>query len=320
MVDFSKYCFRASQMSKLLTGTIGLTDIKKARMIELQVRKMDAATGGEDANGKPIKPLTANMEKELADLIETNKDNSLPLTMRSELRKIFRMEKYNRNFPMSNKYIVKGLAQEEEAITNYQNFRNQKGIRTLFSKNTERINNEFFSGEPDLGQMGVPILEWEEGFDTKCSWGLDTFPFAEDKLDFVYETQNQIYMDLTGAKKWTTAYCLVNIHEHGLNNEKLKVYYATNCPDNEEHESWAYYQKQCLDIEKSMIFDYNRFIEQYPYHQMVHTKEQWFDEGNDIPLEDRIIEKVSTYDHEFIEFAKSRVEIGRKYLTKLSEQ
>ncbi len=313
MKDFSKYCFRASQISKLLTGTIGLTDIKKARLIELQTRKMDSATGVIDDKGKPIKPLTPNMEQELKDLSETNKNKDLPKTMKSELRKIFRMETYNRNFPISNKYIVKGLLQEEEAITNYQNFRNSKGIRTLFSKNTERIKNEFFSGEPDLGPFGVPIMKWKEGFDTKCSWGLETFPFPEDELDFVYECQNQIYMDLTGAEKWTTAYCLVNIHEHGLNNEKLKIFYALNCPDSED-ESWEYYQDKCKEIEKSMIFDYDRFVEQYPFHDMVYSKDEWHGEGNDIPLEERIIEKVSVYDNSFIENAKERVLLGREYL------
>lgn len=320
MKDFSKLEFRASQFSKIVGGNIGLTDNMKQEMINLQVRKMDAATGGEDANGKPIKPLTQKMEERLNELSEINKSKELPKTMRSELRKIFRMEKYNRNFPFTNKYLQKGISEEEEAITLYQNYRNAKGVRTLFTKNTERLKNGWVSGEPDLGQHGVPILEWKEGWDTKCSWSLETFPFPEDDLVAGYETQNMVYMWLTGAEKWTTVSVLVNASEHLVNNEKLKHFYALQMPADADDKYWDDYQERCRDVEKMLIYDYDRFVSTYPSHDMVIGKDEWFGEGYDIPLEERVLEKTIEFDPKLIDFYKERIELAREYLIKLSEQ
>jgi hypothetical protein len=311
-IDWDKYTFRASQAHKLLVGTIGLTDKEKEERAGLLSRKMANARGENDENGKPVKPLTQNMEDRLALLNEKEKDKTLPKTMTNELRKIHRMETYNRNFNISTKYIRKGLSQEEEAITNYQMYLNKTGKRVLLTKNTERLYNDFFEGEPDIWRKGDKI-----GYDTKCSWSLDTFPFPSDELIIDYESQNQVYMNLTGAEEWVTAYCLVNIHEHGLNNEKLKEYYVLDCPD-EEHENYYEYRKRCMDIERMLIFDYERFTHAFPYHDLFYTKEQWMDEGNDIPLEERIIEKKSYRNDDFIKELKERRLIAIEYLKSLN--
>lgn len=317
MKDFSKYEFRCSQLSKITGGTIGLTENKMNELKALQLRKMDAATGVEDENGKLIKPLTPIMEAKLKELAEVNANKELPKTMQSELRKIFRMEKYNRNFPFTNQYIQKGIQQEEEAITLYQNYRNAKGIRTLFSKNDQRLKNGWISGEWDLPNLN-DIKIGKEGFDTKCSWSLQTFPFAEDELDIAYETQNQGYMWLTGAEKWTTAYVLVNATEHQVHNEKLKWFYALQMPADADDQYWDDYIEKCRDVEKMMIYDYDRFTKNNPGHNLEITKEEWYGEGYDIPLEERVIEKTSEFDPKLIEFYKERIEIAREYLKKLN--
>jgi len=311
MIDFSNYRFRASQCHKIMVGSIGLTDSEKIERDGLLKRKLGHAKGEDDANGKPHKALTDKMEQGLLDLNEKEKNKELPKTTLSELRKIHRMETYNRNFNISTKYIRKGLMQEEEAITNYQIYLAEKGKRVLFTKNEERLENDWFSGEPDLWKKGDLI-----GYDTKCSWSLDSFPFENDELNPHYECQNQVYMNLTGAKEWITAYCLVNIHEHGLNNEKLKEYYPLGSPG-EGDENWQEYKRRAMDIEKMLIFDYDRFVYNFPYHDMFYSREQWFDEGNDIPLSERIIEKKSVYDPDFISELKERVKIAREYLKNL---
>ncbi len=315
-VDFSKYEFRCSQLSKITGGVVGITEKQRNRMVDLQLRKMNAATGKKDESGKTIKPLTANMEQELTEIIEANKDNTLPKTMQSELRKIFRMEKYSRNFPFTNQYIQKGIQQEEEAITVYQAYRNQNGIRTLFSKNTVRLSNGWVSGEPDLSN-NKDIRKCTEGFDTKCSWSLQTFAFKEDELDPAYETQNQGYMWLTGAEKWTTAYILVNATEHQVHNEKMKWFYALQCPADADDKYWDDYVQKCREVEKMMIYDYDRFVHNNPHHNMEITKDEWFGEGYDIPLQERVVEKNSVFNPELIDFYKERIELGREYMQKL---
>lgn len=315
-MDFSKYEFRCSQLSKITGGTIGTTEKETDEMVALSTRKMKSAMGEKDEKGKEIKPLTDNMETRLKELVEKKKDKTIPKTMQSELRKIFRMEKYNRNFPFTNQYIQKGIQQEEEAITVYQDFRNKEGIKTLFSKNTVRLRNGWVSGEPDLLD-NKDIKKCEEGFDTKCSWSLETFAFEEDDLDPAYETQNQGYMWLTGAKKWTTAYILVNATEHQVFNEKQKWFYALQCPGDANDKYWDDYVEKCREVEKMMIYDYDRFIYSNPNHNMEISKDEWFGEGYDIPLEERIVEKTSIFNPDLIEFYKERIVIGREYMDKL---
>lgn len=309
MKDFKNYRFRASQISKIMGGTIGLADIQYNKMVEYNQRQLDAFEG-------KAKPLTERMEMELKDLISAHENKELPKGMQTELRKIYRAEKYNRNFVFTNKYVQKGIQQEEEAITTYQMYRNQNGIPTLFSKNTIRLENEWISGEPDISD-NKDIFKCKEGFDTKCSWSLESFPFIDDELDFGYECQNQSYMWLTGAEKWTTAYLLVNATEHQVNAEKMKFFYAYGMPQDANDKYYDEYIDKCKDVEKMMIFDYDRFVKSNPGHIMEISKDEWFGEGYDIPLEDRVVEKVSIYNPELIKEMKERILLARDYLKTL---
>lgn len=317
-MDFSNYKFRASQVHLLMTGTIGLTDKKEERRLELITRKNGAEMQEKDSNGKTIKPLTPNMENELKELETAKNDQSLPKTMQNELRKIWRAEKYKRNFIFTNKYVQKGILQEEEAITLFQEYRNKVlGEKTFFTKNTERLENDFFSGEWDLPTL-PEIQKNGIGFDIKNSWSLDTFPFAEDELDSNYYWQNQVYMDLTGAEKWQTVYCLVNGTEHLVNNEKQKHFYALNMP-NEEDDLYQELIKKQRDIEKMMIYDYDRFVTVNPFHVMEISKKEWFANGYDIPLKDKVLIKEVSKDEDSLNELKNRINIARKYLNSLNK-
>ena len=167
------------------------------------------------------------------------------------------------------------------------------------------------------GSTDKTILVCEECYLSKFG----TFPFEEDKLIDAYECQNQVYMDLTGADEWITASCLVNASEHMVNNEKLKWLYAlqnkNGNPDNEEHPNYDEYLQKCREIEIMMIFDYDRFIELYPYHDMVIPRKDWFSKNYDIPLADKVIEKTSFYNHDKINELKKRITIAREYLNNL---
>lgn len=318
MKDFSNYRFRASQVHLLMTGTIGLTDIQKAKMSDLFARKKASENGELDDKGKPVKALTLNMEEELKSLVEANEKKELPKTLISELRKIHRSETFNRNFVWTNKFVQKGILQEQEAITLYQEYRKKVlGINTYFEKNTERLENDWFSGEWDLPTL-ADVKKMKEGFDIKNSWSLDTFPFKEDDLSDQYFYQNQVYMALTGAEKWTTVFCLVNGTEHLVNNEKQKHFYALNMP-NEESDLYQEYEKKCRDVEKMMIFDYDRFVSVNPSHNMEISRNEWYGEGFDIPLANRVMEKTVLRDENAIKDLQGRIKIARNYLNSLNE-
>jgi len=309
---FSKYQFRASQAHFLMTGTIGITDIQENELNVLLNRKKASETGLK-------KPLTAVMEAKFSELILKRDSKELPKTIQTELRKIHRAETFNRNFLFTNKYVQKGILQEEEAVTLYQMYRKDiLKLNTFFTKNTDRLKNDWFSGEWDLPTLDE-IKKNKEGFDIKNSWGLDTFPFKEDELDKNYYAQNQVYMDLTGAEKWTTVYCLVNGTEHLVNNEKQKHFYALNMPGNADDKYYDEYVNKCRDVEKMMIFDYERFIKVNPFHNMEISKDEWYGEGFDIPLKDRVLEKTVYRDETFLKELKERVVIGRKYLNSLNK-
>lgn len=289
-MSFDNWTCRASQLSKIM-GRVGITDAQEATLKTLNEKL---------ASGKP---LTPNQEITFKDLNNKKFNPVLPLTAQSELRKAWRSQKYGRGFQMTNKYVQKGIAQEEEAIT----ILSQTLERPVFKWKKGRLYNDFLQGEPDV------VLE-EAGFDTKCSWGLSTFPFPGDDIDDVYEWQNQGYMDLCKRDVWYTVKVLVNSTERLLYNEKQKWFYAMGSPDigTDEFEE---YELQAKEVEKDMIFDYNRFVMFYPNHPLLHTPDEW---EFDIPLEDRIIFQKSERDDDKIKEAKERVIMCREYLNNLA--
>jgi hypothetical protein len=316
-IDWSKYRFRASQAHFLMVGTIGLTEVQENTLKTLLQRKIGYENGSTDENGKVYKPLTEPMEADLKKYQLIKSENALPKTMESKLREIYRAEKYGRNFIFTNKFIVKGINEEDEAITLYQQYRTLKGINSYFIKNKIRVENEWFSGEVDLTDTN-DVYTCSEIFDTKCSWSLDTFPFKEDPLTEIYEVQNQVYMDLLNVKKATTVYCLVNCSEQQLFNEKQKHFYALGMPSDAEHKNYDEYVEKCKEIEKMLIYDYDRFIDMYnPILEI--SREEWFENGYDIPISERVIEKQSIFDQCKIDDLKNRITIARNYLCKLQE-
>lgn len=323
-IDFSTYQFRCSQLSKLMTGTIGLTEKQEYDMRCLTQEKET----GLNVNGNKIR-WTPTKEDSLQKLKAEFNNPTMPKTMQTELRKIYRMEKYGRNFPFTNKYIQKGLQLEEEAITFYQSWRNANNIRTYFKKNEERIFGEYFQGEPDLSP--VKVMEGKNkglmcGFDIKNSYALDTLPFPEDELVDAYTYQNLGYIKLSGADMWVTASCLINHTEYAILNEKIKWDNSLRTSKDglpagsPDHPYYDEYIKMCKEVERMMIFDWKRYAELYPYSDLEHSKEEWFDNGYDIPAYDRIVEKATYRDDAKILDMENRCRIGRKYLADLQRQ
>lgn len=284
---------RASQLWVIMTGNIGLTKNQSDELNGLIQRKADFEAGNQKLKLTPI------MEEKMRALAESEKNKDLPKTIQSELRNIYRQIKYNR-FPLfTNKYVQKGNMLEESAITLLS-----KHIgKPLLKYRGDRIKNEFFQGLPDIAVK-------PKGFDTKCSWSLRTFPWKDEKLESIYEWQNQCYMDLTGIGNWATAKCLVNTNQVLLEKEIKHAWYANNCPEISSDE-WISIAKE---IEKDMIFDFKQFINHYPNYIPYHSIEEW---RFDIPESERIIIFESEYSKDRIAEAKERVIISREYLKSL---
>jgi len=155
-----------------------------------------------------------------------SKSEVLSSTCIDELIKVYAKVKYGRSRDITSKYLEKGIAMEEEAITLYSKFK-----RDYFVNNKARMSNEFITGEWD-------ILKSEVVTDTKCSWDLITFLKAskgELNKDYFYQLHG--YMALTGAKSAVVAYCLVNTPENLVQSEIKSTWYKTGCPD-ESSEEW----------------------------------------------------------------------------------
>ena len=129
-------------------------------------------------------------------------------------------------------------------------------------------------------------------------------------------------MALTNSQMWVTAYVLVNATELLVQREKEKWAYALATDgmlpnDMPEHPNYDEFISKCKDVEKMLIFDFDRFVNNNPAHLLEYTRKEWMGEGNDIPLEDRVIEKVSYKDDSFIAKLEHRAKLGRTYLNEL---
>lgn len=220
-------------------------------------------------------------------LIMTDSRTKEPIgeTAKAHLLQCWIEETYGRKKDISNKYIEKGLAQEEESITLYSLV-----TKKFHKKNTETISNDFFIGTPDLYD-GNSIKEAELILDIKTSWDIFTF-FAtlQKPLNKNYYWQLQAYMDLTGASVSKLVYCLVDTPENLILDEKRKLQWAMGIIDPDANSE---YLAKCEQIEKNMRF-------------------------SDIPKEERYIAFEVKRNDEDIKKAHDRVIECRNYLNKFT--
>jgi len=215
-------------------------------------------------------------------------------------RELHREYKWERSPDYTGKKTEKGIQGEEDAITLLA-----LNKKMMLKKNEERITNEFISGHPDV-YVGESIQKVEEGFDTKCSWDAHSYPHKSDSLDASYDYQNQGYIYLTGAKKWTTVYCLINAPGYMITREKEAVYYKMGCPDDTNQR----YIDKCIEIEKNMIFDMKKFLKDNP-NPTLESLSVW---KWDIPQAERVMEFVTLRDESVHRKIDQRVFLLRAWI------
>ena len=127
------------------------------------------------------------------ELLAPYKEMSLSAGAKTYLGKLAKEFLYGYHKTVETKYMDKGLQLEEQAIA----FITRKRFKS-YTKNTERRESEFLTGECDIYVPGVKTI------DTKVSWDLDTFPaISDDAHDPLYMWQGISYMKL-----WP------DVHEH----------------------------------------------------------------------------------------------------------
>ena len=142
------------------------------------------------------------------------KSEVLSETTKSYIRAVAKQDFYGYNVELNNKYINKGKMQENDSIAllNTVNF-------TSMVKNTERVNNEWLTGEADI------VLD-DQIIDIKTSWSLETFPATpEEGINKDYEWQLRAYLFLYDKQYASLVYCMVTTHPSLLNEwENLSLH------------------------------------------------------------------------------------------------
>lgn len=206
---------------------------------------------------------------------------------------------FGRNEELEGKYLEKGNEREEDAISLFS-----QQSKRFYQKNTRRLEDDFISGEPDLFD-GEDILRAEQIFDTKVSWSMYTFMRSAMKpLAPVYYWQGQGYMRLTGAKKHTVVYCLVNGTAAHIESEKKYLGFRYD-PESEK------YKRKCRQIEINHIFDMKEFMKENPRFIFHNHVSDW---KHDVPAKTRIFKQEIQRNEDDIAKIENKVKLARQFI------
>lgn len=201
-------------------------------------------------------------------------------TCAAELIKIYNQVVYGRKKDITTKQMDKGIQAEPESIKLLS-----KVDGKIYFKNEDYLENEWFTGHPDLF-TGDNVENADEVLDIKTSLELDTFmPKLIEEPDKGYIAQLNVYFSLTGAKSGAIAYCLVSAPLNIVESEKKSLLWKMNVISEESPE----YKRAAAELENLMIFD-------------------------DIDYRERVIKIPIERDEELIQKMKDKVPALRKWL------
>lgn len=288
MYDFSKALVRASSIAAIMGSDRTKTNMEIwQEACADKVKQELAYTKLIKKHGPRGEALLDKIEKleMMLPLLEADKDKDEPLSKgcKSYLNSLYAFEKYHKwsaSKDKGNKYTIKGKEVEEEAIT-----MSSRLDRKLYIKHEGKLENEFICGHPDIivcDEEGVPV----KIIDVKAPFDIETFFYVLGRpLLQQYYWQIQGYMALTGAKCGEVHFCLVNLPDYMLEEEKYRLAKRLNAVTNENAE----YKEAEAELISNLTFD-------------------------DMPLEDRRIKFTVERNDEDIQRVYSRVEKCRKYL------
>jgi uncharacterized protein YfiM (DUF2279 family) len=199
-----------------------------------------------------------------------NKSELLSETAKTYIQDYFKEKELGIAKEFWSRYTDKGLQMEDEAIE----FAGQVLGWDFVVKNTERYNNEWLTGEPDV--ITKDLLA-----DIKCSWDANTFPMFDTELknkDYFWQLQG--YMFLTGMYKAELVYCLMSTPHQIVEDEVRRAHWKAGLIDED------------LDLREAVQSQHN--FDHLP---------------NELRIKRFIVEK----DEQAIEQIKEKVEIARDY-------
>lgn len=266
----SEIKIRASKAGLLMTDArgVGLTGNQTQTLEEYLARK----------NGKG-KPLTANMENALADLIaKRDAPFELSQTAKSYIISLWLYMEYGYEEPVVTPELMKGNLCEQDSIELVSGLIPAKEFRV---KNRDRYEDDYFTGTPDVILRKDGVIE-----DLKTSWTLKTFFDASP--DKSYIGQAQVYMHLTGIKEYRLIYALVDTPNEIVLQEMKRYWFKFGQDDGNPE-----YERICNQLAAM--------------HKVGH-----------IPEEDRIKVFRFAYDPEYMKELIFRVKEARKFYNGLT--
>lgn len=156
-------------------------------------------------------------------------EGPLSVGAKTYIRELAAQEIFGVEFEVSSKHIEKGILVEPDSIALLNRVR---GLDLV--KNTERLKNEFLSGECDLFDA-----DRRRGHDLKSSWSIATFPICvTDCEDRLYEWQMRGYMALHDADEWEVNYALVDTPAHLIGFEPMPLHVVSHIPEHMRLTTW----------------------------------------------------------------------------------
>lgn len=292
MTDFSKTKVRCSCLYNIMASARGRSpkqrwEIACADLAEKQA-KYDLIPIDKQSlkSSVTLADKIAAIKADLPALEACKDDEELSVGAKTYLASLYAWEKYRKwsvTKERGNKYTAKGKAAEDDSIELISKL---DGI--IYIKNEEPVENEFFTGTPDLF-LGESITNAEYIIDIKSPWDAETF-FANlgKPLNPRYWWQIQGYLALSGAQVGEVSFCLVDVPEAILNQELERLARKLDCATLENAE----YKYQAAELIHNLTF-------------------------KDMPLEDKRIKFIVQRDDEAIERAKKKVQKCREHLIEI---
>lgn len=181
---------------------------------------------------------------QIGDII--SKSGKITQTSESKLIEVYIEAVYDVKKDITSKYLEKGVRLESESIALIDRlFYNT----SFLSKNTDRKNNDFITGECDLLTPDGYVWDIKNNY--------DIFTFYKAGATYEYEMQLQCYMWLFGVEKARLCYTLMDLPEDMLSDELQRLFYTGKFLTMESNE----YIAACKDAERKYKYDYLLDIE-----------------------------------------------------------
>lgn len=273
-MEIKQFKCRASKIGLLMTNPTGKSNLEK--LIEAKEKLASLKERYEKAVNKEAKTFVEiknvkilELEKEIASLELVKDVKELSETAKSYCKEWLISKFTGKEKEVKSKYLERGHEMEESAIQ-----RVAKHYNCELVKNETQLENDFFTGMYDT-------INYERVIDTKVPFDCFTFPYFVTVVDSDYYGQLQGYMDLTGLKKASLAYCLENGSHSQIDRLSWQIAKIKD-KDEPDIDEWD-------EADKKLSYDH-------------------------LPEYLRIKVFEFEFDNEYIEKAKERVLMARKYI------